>query len=325
MEALTARLGQVTADNIDADQLSAAFASLIRAAAERLEAGEVQADSLSAALAELVSVRVRTLDVDYAHLRDLATDEAIITDGTAGTLRIDRLAVTSAMLLSAALGELVLKGADNRYYRLSVRADGTLATEVATVTEGEIQAGQTQQGQSIVETAADIASLDAQSLRAESGVIAGLFTEALTAGSITAGEVMLAGASVPELYATSLRALGETLDISANRSISMLVGALESASQSAEAAETQAQTLRRWMTFDEEGLHQGREDSPYSTLIDDVGFHVLRRGEKIGSFARRQLAVEDVRIGRVAERGPRCVLREAADGGMIITVEGVTP
>ena len=156
-------------------------------------------------------------------------------------------------------------------------------------------------------------------------MIADLFTEALTAGSITAGEVMLAGASVPELYATSLRALGETLDISANRSISMLVGALESASQSAEAAETQAQALRRWMTFDEEGLHQGREDSPYSTLIDDVGFHVLRRGEKIGSFARRQLAVEDVRIGRVAERGPRCVLREAADGGMIITVEGVTP
>jgi len=98
----------------------------------------------------------------------------------------------------------------------------------------------------------------------------------------------------------------------------------EAAQQTADNAEATAVNVRNWMTFDEAGLHQGKDGSTYSTLMDEVGFHVLQLDEKIGSFARRQLAVEEVRVGKVAVAQTRCVLREAADGGMIITVEGLT-
>ena len=324
LDALTARIGAITAQSVDTDAFSAAFASLVRAAVQRLEAGEVVADSLSAALASLVAARARTLDVDYSQIRDLSADEAIITDGVAGELYIDRLAVTSAMLLSATLGELVLKGDDDGYYRVAVMGDGTLGARPVSVTAQEIAAGQTAAGHAIVETSADIASLNAQRIKGAEAILASIFTDALTAGRVTAGQALLASATVPELYAASIRSLGDRLDISANRSITMLIGSVEAALQSADDAQAATALLRRWMRFDADGMHQGQSDSAYSTLIDDVGFHVFQLNEKIGSFARRQLAVEEVRVGRVAVSGTRCVLREAADGGMIITVEGLT-
>ena len=324
LQALEARLGQITAQTIDADALSAAFAHLFDLAADKIAAGQISAGSLSAALAELVAARAASLDVEYGKIRDLNADQAIITDGVAGELYIERLAVTRAMLLSATLGELVLGGEDGNYYRLSVRADGILACQAATPTAEEIAAGETADGRAILATDADIGSLNAQSVKAQSAILSSVFAQALTAGTISAGQAMLASATVPELYAATIKALGDSIDISANRSIAMLIGESEAARQTAEAAEAQAAQVRRWMTFGDDGLRQGRPDSAYATLIDDVGFHILQRGGKIGSFARRQLAAEELRVGRVAASAPRCVLREAADGGMIITVEGLT-
>ena len=64
--------------------------------------------------------------------------------------------------------------------------------------------------------------------------------------------------------------------------------------------------------------------STYTTRTDDTGYHVLQLGETIGSFARRQLAAENVRVGRVNTFEERYVLREAPDGGLLITKEGLT-
>lgn len=102
------------------------------------------------------------------------------------------------------------------------------------------------------------------------------------------------------------------------------IAAIDAAQTTADNAEAITQKVSAWMEFGENGLRQGKSGSTYSTLIDSVGFHVLQNGEKISSFARRQLAVEEVRIGRVNVTEPRCVMREAGDGGMLITVEGLT-
>ena len=55
---------------------------------------------------------VGTADIDWSHIKDLATDTAIITQGTAGELYIAKLAVTEANMVSLTVGELVVKGSD---------------------------------------------------------------------------------------------------------------------------------------------------------------------------------------------------------------------
>ena len=88
--------------------------------------------------------------------------------------------------------------------------------------------------------------------------------------------------------------------------------------------------METWFTFTEDGLGIGKSGSWYTTLTDDTGFHVLQRVsedneqyEKISSFAKRQLKVEEIRVGVINTTSNRCLIREAADGGLIITVEGL--
>ena len=88
-------------------------------------------------------------------------------------------------------------------------------------------------------------------------------------------------------------------------------------------AEDQLDVMSTWFTFTEDGFSTGKSGSTYSTLTDDVGFHVLQSGEKIGSFAKRQLQVEEIKIGSISSTKTHCVIREAADGGLIITTEAM--
>lgn len=85
-----------------------------------------------------------------------------------------------------------------------------------------------------------------------------------------------------------------------------------------------------WFKFTQDGLGIGKEGSWYTTLTDGDGFHIYQVidqtnniSEKIGSFAKRQLKAEEVRVGSLKSTGNRCVLREAYDGGLMITVEGL--
>ncbi|MBQ1373313.1 hypothetical protein IIY66_00710, partial [Candidatus Saccharibacteria bacterium] len=87
--------------------------------------------------------------------------------------------------------------------------------------------------------------------------------------------------------------------------------------------------IETWFTFTEDGLGIGKTGSWYTTLTDDTGFHILQKMdansnkyETISSFAKRQLKVEEIRVGAVNEEGSRCVIREAYDGGIIIMPGG---
>lgn len=55
-------------------------------------------------------------------------------------------------------------------------------------------------------------------------IITDIFTKALTAETISASEAFLASATIPQLYVTSLQAIGDALDLSANESIRLAVG-----------------------------------------------------------------------------------------------------
>lgn len=303
------RVKMVDAGSIDTDQLYAGFAHIIELAAGSIAAGSIEADKLAAALAEVVSLHAATGDFDLATIRNLLANALILQQGTAGSMQITNLAVTSANLLSAVIGNLVLRGEDGGYYEITVGSDGTIRAGAVSVTDGEIAAGQTQAGREIVETHANIAQLDAQSIRAASAVLAEIVSESLTAGRITAGEALIASATIPELYVTAIRAMGNSIDISANESIRLLLQTDEN--------------IKRWFRFDADGMTTGRPESTYSTRTDDTGFHVQQLGGTIGSFSKRTLAAENIRVGRVDTFEPRFVMREAPDGGLLIVKEGM--
>ena len=206
------------------DALYAAFARVIELSAQHMSAGSIDTDKLTAAIVEALAVYGKTGEFDFAKIKDLVADAMILQEGVANSLYITNLAVTSANLLSATIGELVLKGDDGKYYRVYVGADGIVYTEEITVSAGEIAAGQTSAGQQIVETNANIKNLNAQNIKAASAIIDTIVTSALTAGKITATDALIASATIPTLYATAISAIGDTLDLSANQSITLMVG-----------------------------------------------------------------------------------------------------
>lgn len=216
---VAAEMKKLTANEVGTDELYAALAHVVSLAAGSISAGKVDADRLAAALVEVVSLHAATGDFDFATIRNLVSQAMSLEQGAMDTVYIKNLAVTSANLLSATLGKLVLKGDDGKYYRVFVGSDGTVSTEQVEDVDAEVEGGK-----QIVETSMNVGSLNATNLQASSAVINQILTTALTAGSITAADALIASATIPALYATSIKAIGDSLDLSANESIRLLVG-----------------------------------------------------------------------------------------------------
>ena len=224
IEAVTAALGELTAGEIRTDRLYAALAHVIELAAVSISAGQVETDQLAAALARVVTLQAGAGSFDFATVQNLVAGAMSLETGCAGTVAIQNLLVSSANLLNAVIGGLVLKSANGKYYTVTVGSDGALGAEETAVSGGEIAAGVASDGRSIVETSANIENLAAGTILGQRAVLNSILTTALTAGSITASEALLASASVPALYTTAIRAIGNSLDLSANESIRLIVG-----------------------------------------------------------------------------------------------------
>jgi hypothetical protein len=66
---------------------------------------------------------------------------------------ITNLAVTSANLLSAMLGKLVLKGEDGKYYQIMIGADGTIQTQEYSPRRRRLKPGRRRRGWDCGDTA----------------------------------------------------------------------------------------------------------------------------------------------------------------------------
>lgn len=227
IKAITGAFNDLTVN----DTLYAAFANVIKLSAQSIEAGQISADKLATNLAEVITLTAGTGKFDLATIKNLLSEALILQQGQAGSMHITNLAVTSANLLNATIGELVLKGSDGLYYRVYIGADGIIHTEVTNVSEGEITAGETESGNQIVETTANIKDLNAQTIKGQSAIIDSIVTTALNAGKITATEALIASATIPTLYTTAIKAIGDSIDITANKTIQFIVGEVEKKSE----------------------------------------------------------------------------------------------
>lgn len=218
------RAEQINAGNITTDRLAAQYAEIFALLADNITAGSIEADRLGASLARFVSMYAGVGEFDFATVQNLVAQAMALQQGSMDSVYIRNLAVTSANLLSATLGKLILKGDDGQYYRVYITADGEIRSETVTMTDGEITAGQTGSGLQIVETTANIGSLNAANIQGSSAVINQILTAALTAEKITAADALIASATIPTLYVTAVQAIGNSIDFSANHSIRMMVG-----------------------------------------------------------------------------------------------------
>ena len=230
------RAQQINAENISVDALAAQYAEIVALLVENLTAENIQADKLGAALASFVSMYAGVGEFDFATIQNLVAKAMTLEQASAESVYIKNLAVTSANLLSATLGKLILKGDDGGYYRVFIGADGSISTEPVQPTEGEIEAGQTAGGQQIVETGMNVADLNATNLQASSAVINEILTTALTAEKITAADALIASATIPTLYTTSIQAIGAGIDLSSNQYIASVVEAVNNAQVTADNA-----------------------------------------------------------------------------------------
>lgn len=302
--------GSINASKIDTASLNAAVADIVTLMVGSITADNIETDQLAAVLGDFLSLYSDYAGIDFADIKDMTVDEMIFRVGVGTELFIDRLVATNAFLASATLGNLIVRGEDGNYYRISVQSDGTVITTPVELTDEEIAAGETDDGKGVVDSDVDIPAMNGGQIAGSSAVISTILTDALTAGKITAGQALIASAEIPELYTTAINAIGNSIDITANSTIQMLIGV--------------ADAIRAWYTFSENGLEVGKAGSTYSTLTDDTGFHILQLDEKIGSFAKRRLITEAVQVGPVNASGMRIVMRSAYDGGVIFVPEEVS-
>ena len=205
-------------------EISAQLAEIAQARIDGATITQAQIDALHAEVVDTLTLTAQNANFDFASAQRLVASAMILDQGVGGSVTIENLAATSAMFVQATLGGLTLKGDDGGYYDVTVTADGALHTQRVEPTAAEIAAGQMANGRKIVETEADIAELNAGNIRAQSAVVAEIFTTALTAEKISASEAFMASATVPELYVTAIQAIGDSLDLSANESIKLIVG-----------------------------------------------------------------------------------------------------
>lgn len=225
---------QITEANIDEANINwANIANLTAAVAQIAEAeianatiGTAQIDDLNAAVAEIIHAQVATGDFSLAEIKNLLANALILEQGSAGSMTITNLIVTQANMLGAVIQNLVIPGTDGKYYEIVVGTDGNLSTEEVTVTEGEIEAGELDDGRQIVTTTVNAESINGTSITAQQAILNTILTQALTAGQITAGEALIASATIPTLYTTSIEAIGNSLTFSANEKIQMIVSNL---------------------------------------------------------------------------------------------------
>lgn len=180
--------GSITADRIDATDLAAAFAEI---------------DVLQAAIADIADAEIGTANIGYAQIKDASVDNLIAHDAVTDKYYIDKLAVRSAQMVQATVGELIIKASDDHYYRLDVNAWGILTpTDVtSTLTQAEITAGQTSNGHSaIIETDLTVSDLYASNMKAINALI-----DKLTASRIDVSELFARTATINELNAVDIR------------------------------------------------------------------------------------------------------------------------
>ena len=192
----TANIVNAQIDWAQIENLATQIATISKAQITTANINEAQIDwaaitTLSAAVASIVKANIETADFDWAHIKDLATDTAIITQGVGGELYISRLAVTEANLVSLTVGELVVKGADGHFYAVSVDDSGNVVSTLKQISNDDVADVSINAGEKIIEGTITAATLNVNDIFANNAIIRSLIAANLDVDTLFAREATL--------------------------------------------------------------------------------------------------------------------------------------
>ena len=218
--------GSVTAEKIAAGAVDAISINAVKARLAEITAEDIETDELAAELARITVLIAGTAAFDAATIRHLVSEAMNLEYGVAGQVFIKNLAVEYAQMVGAAIGKLCIKASDGKYYLLDVGADGRVTAVETTVTDGEIEAGQTSGGSVIVETNITAANLNTTNLLATYALI-----NKIDAARIDVDELVGRKIFADALY---------TSKIYGGKSLELIVGDVSKAQRAADTAKTAA-------------------------------------------------------------------------------------
>lgn len=192
--------------------------ALDKMVADILSAGSIAADSIEATFAYAVSLSAKYGSFDFETVKNLVADAMVLEKGQADYVHITNLAATYAQAVNATIGNLVIQSSDGKYYQLDVGTDGKVSAIEATVTDGEIVAGETDSGKVIVGTNIVAEALGTETLAATQALI-----NMIDAARIDVATLVARDAFVQNLFANvAFIDLLRTKEIFGNESITMI-------------------------------------------------------------------------------------------------------
>lgn len=203
LSALNANIKTLIAGSITADDIEAGSITADRIDVEDLAAAFIDVNVLEAAIAAIAEAEIGSANIGFAQIKDADVENLIAHDAVTDRYFIDKLAVRSAQMVQATVGELIVKASDDHYYRLNVNAQGALVTTDVTssLTNAEKTAGVTSDGHSaIIETDLTVGDLSASNMKAINALI-----DKLTASRIDVQELFARQATITQLNTVDIR------------------------------------------------------------------------------------------------------------------------
>ena len=203
---------QITTANIvsaqiqwaDIEALAAATAQIAQAQINTANINEANIDwasitTLTAAFTAIANASIGTADIDWAHIKDLATDTAIITQGVGGKLYIADLAVTEANMVSLTVGELIVKGTDGGFYAVSVDDDGHIVSTRKQVGNTDLGDASINAGEKLIEGTVTAACLNVNDIFANNAIIRSLIAANIDVDTLFAREATITALNAADI------------------------------------------------------------------------------------------------------------------------------
>lgn len=287
-EAVTAEkiaAGAITAEKIKAGAIDAATLNAVIAKIEQLDASNILTDTFGAALAKIAVLSAGTAEFDRATVEHLVanlfnlTGSAVMED-----VFIHNLRIAYAQMVSASIGNLVLRAESGEYYRIDVDQNGNVtATAIEEPSEEEKTEGITN-GRPIIETAMTVEEMNASTVKAVHMLI-----NKIDAARIDTDELFANNAFIAHL---------QTTDISSNSYIQQSI------------INTATGEVERYVRQDGSGVIVGKQGSAEQLVLDEGGVATRINGRQFSKFASNFVEFGEYQLRRTADGGMAFKLRE---------------
>ena len=265
VQAVAAKFQQIAAGSATTDELYAGLAEIVTLMVGEINADNITTDQLAAVLGDFVALYADTAGIDYAVIRDMVTDTAIITQGEADQLYVARLAVTEANIVSLTTGQLLITGNDGNLYALTVDDAGTVSTQLRQVTNGDIADGTIDAGTKILSGSITADLLNVQQIFASEALI----------GAIKAANLDVSDLFANEAFIASLNAW----DIWSNDSMRLTVNKND---------------MNLWLRIDPNaGVEIGKNTSPVKMALDNEGWAIRDHGVDTAQCKDGKIVIKD--------------------------------